>query len=873
MRYFGPGLPFICHPPSVDFEMPLSPSPSPSPSASAEANAKTHVLVGWLLTSMVLMLTLLGYFLHDRYDQANTAAGTETRNLAQLIESHLSNDFSRVDSALHYVALGVTEADLHIPRDAASHSALGRQLVNMQASFPLIRSLNIFDAQGDLIYASNPRAPLVNIADRSHFQYLRDNPKAEVAFSNAQISRTTGQWSLAQVRALRDAQGHFLGTVNAVTDIERIGELFNQINMGPGSLILLRRSDTSVLIQRTPRLSEKDFNQPLPLHNLVRQRIDAGERMGTIEIKATTDGVERLVTFKVMDNYPFYIQVALAKDHYLANWWQSTLGFIILAILLFLGFCFSIWNFRKNAAIAHISMRQLVYRQALFSGLFEQSGFLAGIIDRSGKLLEVNQTALDVIGMRREDVVGRYFPETPWWSRSEDKMKLHQSIEAAARGVSTCFEMMHPTANSHNGHNEININNNNNNVNNNNNNNNNITVLFHAVPVCAGNERYIAVTGINITERKQAEQALKESESRQRAIIDNEPECIKIIDAQGRLVQMNPAGLRMIEADTFQQVAGQRVKGLIAPEHQHAFAEMHERVLAGETVQLAFEIIGLKGGRHWMETHAVPIQENGQTVQLAVTRDITERKLAEIALQQQTQALARSNAELEQFAYVASHDLRQPLRMVSSYVQLLERRLAAKLDDETLQMMHFAADGAKRMDQMLVALLEYSRVGRKGQPMVPMFSRDGVEEALRFLAPAISEAKAVVRVSGDWPHIVASRDEFTRLWQNLIGNAVKYRAPDRVPELEIAVAPEADGWRFSVTDNGIGIDSGQFNRLFQVFQRLQTREKYEGTGIGLAVARKIAERHGGTIGVESAGTGQGCCFYFKLPLEIRHEPL
>jgi signal transduction histidine kinase len=252
---------------------------------------------------------------------------------------------------------------------------------------------------------------------------------------------------------------------------------------------------------------------------------------------------------------------------------------------------------------------------------------------------------------------------------------------------------------------------------------------------------------------------------------------------------------------------------------------------------------------------------------LGFIQDISERRQSEAALQHKTRALERSNAELEQFAYVASHDLRQPLRMVTSYVQLLERALADRLDDNTREMMHFAADGAKRMDQMLIALLEYSRVGRKGEPMQALASRDAVDEALHFLAVAIQEAQATVRVSGEWPILRASRDEFTRLWQNLIDNAVKYRDPQRAPQIDITATPEApgNGWRFCVADNGIGIDPTQFDRLFKVFQRLHARDAYQGSGIGLAVARKIVERHGGRIWVESGGAGKGSQFIFLLP--------
>ena len=303
-----------------------------------------------------------------------------------------------------------------------------------------------------------------------------------------------------------------------------------------------------------------------------------------------------------------------------------------------------------------------------------------------------------------------------------------------------------------------------------------------------------------------------------------------------------------------------------------------ERHFAGEIDHYDFEARMRHKDGHWVwvldRGKVVSRTPDGQPEWMAGTHsDISERKQAEHALHQKTDALARSNAELEQFAYVASHDLRQPLRMVNSYVQLLERRLADKLDAETREMMHFATDGAKRLDQMLVSLLEYSRVGRKGEPLAPLASRSGVDEALRFLVPAINEANATVRVSGDWPEVVASRDEFTRLWQNLIGNAVKYRAPERNPEIDITVTPEADGWRFCVTDNGIGIEPTQFDRLFKVFQRLHTREQYEGTGIGLAVARKIVERHGGRIWVESGGIGLGCRFCFNLPQTPPSEAL
>ncbi len=240
---------------------------------------------------------------------------------------------------------------------------------------------------------------------------------------------------------------------------------------------------------------------------------------------------------------------------------------------------------------------------------------------------------------------------------------------------------------------------------------------------------------------------------------------------------------------------------------------------------------------------------------------ISERKQIELELQ-------RSNAELEQFAYAASHDMRQPLRMVASYLKLLEESLGKRLDEEQQQFLQFALDGAKRMDSMILSLLEYSRVGRQNTNYEHIVSRDCVDEALAFLSPVLRESAGKVDVSGDWIELVANHDELTRLLQNLISNALKYHEENQPPLVQVRAIVGKNVFRVEVQDCGIGIEPTQIERLFKVFSRLHARTRFEGTGVGLALCRKIVEQHGGTIGVESEGEGFGCTFWFELPCNI-----
>jgi light-regulated signal transduction histidine kinase (bacteriophytochrome) len=257
-----------------------------------------------------------------------------------------------------------------------------------------------------------------------------------------------------------------------------------------------------------------------------------------------------------------------------------------------------------------------------------------------------------------------------------------------------------------------------------------------------------------------------------------------------------------------------------------------------------------------------PIAESGYVN--IYGRDTTERKRAEEALKHLAEDLRRSNAELEQFAYVASHDLQEPLRMVSSYMQLLKRRYQGRLDNDADEFIGFAVDGAARMQHLINDLLAFSRVGTRGRPMGLSSGEKALAEALTNLQVAIQESKSII-THDPLPTVFCDQPQLVQVFQNLIGNSIKFRG-QQVPQIHISAKRAEREWVFSVCDNGIGLDLKFGERVFEIFQRLHSRTAYPGTGIGLAICKRIIERHEGRIWVESA-PGQGATFYFTLPIK------
>lgn len=503
-----------------------------------------------------------------------------------------------------------------------------------------------------------------------------------------------------------------------------------------------------------------------------------------------------------------------------------------------------------TAAIRNISVRKDAERrmklmESRYRGLLEAAPDAMVVVDQRGKIVIVNVQAQKHFGYRREELIGQ--PVTSIIPRGFAERLiadgLRSAADALAQHMGTGIEL---TGLRRNGTEFP------------------IEIMLSPLESAEGMLVTAAIRDIGV--RKSTERHLAQMESRYRGLLEAAPDAMVVVNHDGMIILLNLQAEKQFGYHR-DELVGQPVTNIIP----HGFAE---RLIAdglrsanealAQQIGTGIELTGRRkdGTGFPLELMLSPLEGESGVLVTAAIRDITGRKQAEAELMQNINELNRSNEELAQFAYVASHDLQEPLRMVASYTQLLSRRYKGKLDSDADEFIAFAVDGANRMQRLIQDLLRYSRISTKGGELLATSSEHALESAAANLRAAVEDSGAVLTHDA-LPTVLADQTQLTQLFQNLVGNAIKYQGPG-TPRVHVSAVSNDDGyWTFSVKDNGLGIEPQYFERIFGMFQRLHKREEFAGTGIGLAICKRIVERHGSKLSVESA-PGHGSTFRFDL---------
>jgi len=503
-----------------------------------------------------------------------------------------------------------------------------------------------------------------------------------------------------------------------------------------------------------------------------------------------------------------------------------------------------------TAAIRNISVRKaaethLAAMEGRYRGLLEAAPDAMVVVNQQGEIVLLNVQAENRFGYPRDELVGQLVTNIIPEGFAERLIAddLRSADDALAQQIGTGIEL---SARRKDGSEFP------------------IEIMLSPLDSTEGILVTAAIRDISV--RKAAEEHLGQMEGRYRGLLEAAPDAMVVVNQGGEIVLLNVQAENQFGYPR-DELIGQQVKNIIPEGFAERLIADDLRSAADALAQQIGTGIELSGRRHDgsefpIEIMLSPLESADGILVTAAIRDISVRKAAEENLLLNVAELNRSNEELGQFAYIASHDLQEPLRMVTSYTQLLSRRYKGQLDADADEFIAFAVDGAIRMQQLIEDLLAFSRVATTGNELVDTSSEFAIEQALQNLHWAIKDSGALV-THDPLPTVQADGMQLVQLFQNLIGNAIKYQNPG-IPRVHVsAVLDGGTRWKFAIKDNGLGIDPQFFERIFGMFQRLHKRDEFSGTGIGLAICKKIVDRHGGDLSVEST-IGQGSTFSFAL---------
>jgi PAS domain S-box-containing protein len=556
--------------------------------------------------------------------------------------------------------------------------------------------------------------------------------------------------------------------------------------------------------------------------------VDMGQRRGVLEYERAGGG-RYLANIAPIGGTPWVLVVEIPYDPVLAPVRGVLARLVIVGVVLIVAGTAGAWQVSRR--LTGPLRGQERRAEGRFRAVVESTPSGVLMVDRAGRIVLVNRETERLFGYGRDELIGRpielLVPQRVHDGHPGLRATFFAKPQTRAMGAGRDLHGVRKDGTE-------------------------LPVEIGLNPIETDEGLFVLASVVDISARKRAE-------ARFRTAVESAPNGMVMIDRGGKIILVNREIERLFGYGR-EELLGQPIERLVPqrlrerhPGLRTAFFEHPQTRSMGA----GRDLFGVRkdGVEIPVEIGLNPIETDEGLFVLASVVDISARKRAE-------EELRRSNAELERFAYVASHDLQEPLRMVGNYVQLLGKRYKGRLDSDADEFIGFALDGALRMQRLIEDLLAYSRVGTRGTELAPTDAAAALERALTNLTLAIAEAGAVV-THDPLPVVAGDPGQLEHVFLNLIGNALKFRG-DQPPQVHVT-STQVDGeWRFSVRDNGIGIDPQYFDRIFVIFQRLHAREEYPGTGIGLAITKRIIERHGGRIWVESQ-PGQGATFSFTLP--------
>ncbi|MDR3438397.1 ATP-binding protein [Telmatospirillum sp.] len=785
------------------------------------------VLINLFVVAQVVMSLRITYL--QTRGRAEVVAG----DLLKFLDQSLAGVIDKIDLSLLAVS---QEVAWQRAAGGLNREKLGTFIARQKERCPEISSLRTVNAAGVVEQSvSSPAGLTVSIADRDYFAHLRDDPNAGLVLSKPLRGRISDDVGMTFARRLDHPDGSFAGIVYAGVTADHLLELLATIDVGARGSVSLRDADFS-LVARFPRVpgnanvlglvgSSREFQKAVLDH----------PEGGLYRAHASIDDVDRIFAYRFLPEYHLFLIVGLGVDDFFAEWRSGAatmVGFALLFVIisLFVGyFIHRTWRIRGAA------LQEARIANARLQAILQNSPVGLAIIGLDRTVQLANKTMLD---MFEGDGQGERQPAAvalPALDKQLDTVRRRAYPTVLSGGTFEDEGILHRQDGS--------------------------------VFWCKLKARLLDITqpalGIawvaeDIGNRRRNEQQL----ALYRNLIEFTSDCVYVISPR--------QGFRMIFANdatcSHYGVPREELLNWRMSEWDVDFAD--EEALDDFWHQVKQKKSLLIQTRHRVHSKAVVAVEmsanyllhEGEEFIGGYFHNIVGRMVAERALMEKSQELARSNTDLEQFAYVASHDLREPLRMVASYLGLLERRLGDQLTGEAREFVAYAKDGAQRMDRLILDLLDYSRIGRTARPHEPVSLADVMAEVRLNLTARIEEVGGVLEIGEELPTVTGDRIELVRLFQNLVANALKYHAPDRPPVIRISARQERKEWIVSVADNGIGIPPQYFERIFGIFQRLHGRDDYDGTGIGLAICKRIVERLGGRIWVQSE-PGQGAEFF------------